>query len=171
MGTHVELSSVPGRGSMFRLTLPSAREAEPAAPLPLARLENLAGKRILTVDDDESVRLAVQGLLADWGCVCEAVESLAEAQAAAQRARPDLLIVDYRLRGEQTGAHVITAMRQAFGRDLPAVIVTGDTAPARLREAQAVAAVLLHKPLDPVVLRHTLCSLLEARMASQAQAG
>jgi signal transduction histidine kinase len=169
MGTHVELSSVPGRGSMFRLTLPSARAAAPEQPTPLARLENLAGKRILTVDDDESVRRAVQGLLADWGCACEAVESLAEAQAAARRARPDLLIVDYRLRGEQTGAHVIAALRQLCGRGLPAVIVTGDTAPARLREAQAAAAVLLHKPLDPAVLRHTLCGLLESPQPARAQ--
>ncbi len=170
MGTHVELSSVPGRGSMFRLALPRARAAEPEVAVPAVRLESLAGRRILTVDDDESVRLAVQGLLADWGCECVVVESLAEAQAAAQQAVPDLLIVDYRLRGEQTGAHVIAAMRQEFGRGLPAIIVTGDTAPARLREAQAAAAVLLHKPLDATVLRNTMCSLLEPCVQTQAAA-
>jgi CheY-like chemotaxis protein len=42
-----------------------------------------------------------------------------------------MLISDYRLRSNSTGAQAIAALRQQAGRDLPALLVTGDTAPAR----------------------------------------
>jgi len=170
MGTHVELRSEVGRGSMFRLTLPCGErgQLEPVPVVVPATPARLQGARVLMVDYDATVRLAVCELLADWGCACVAVDTLDEAQVAAQQGAPDLLIVDYRLRGEQTGAHVISALRQVFGRDLPAIIVTGDTAPTRLREAQAVDAVLLHKPLQAQALLRSMNALLARRLQGQA---
>jgi len=36
---------------------------------------------------------------------------------------------------------------------MPALIITGDTAPERLRDAQASGYPLVHKPVPPAVLR------------------
>jgi len=63
-------------------------------------------------------------------------------------------VVDYRLR-EETGLDVIERLRQKKP-DLPAVIVTGETAPMRFREFSSVAARILHKPLDGERLARTL---------------
>ena len=62
---------------------------------------------------------------------------------------PDVLISDYRLRSQRTGAEAIAEVRSLLGRVVPALLITGDTAPERLREALSVGVPLLHKPLTP----------------------
>ena len=60
---------------------------------------------------------------------------------------PDLIIADYRLRDEKTGDMAIRQVREEVNMDVPAMIITGDTSPARLREATASGFPLLHKPV------------------------
>ena len=60
---------------------------------------------------------------------------------------PDLIIADYRLRDDQTGDSAIERVREEVNEDVPAMIITGDTSPARLREATASGFRLLHKPV------------------------
>ena len=57
------------------------------------------------------------------------------------------VVTDYRLQHGVTGRDVIQTLRQWWGPALHCVIVTGDTAPDRLRDAVDTGAVLLHKPL------------------------
>jgi CheY-like chemotaxis protein len=71
-----------------------------------------------------------------------------------------LLISDYRLREQKSGTDAIRAIRQALGRDIPALLLTGDTAPARLREASDSGLPLLHKPVSPQQLYACLAELL-----------
>jgi CheY-like chemotaxis protein len=75
---------------------------------------------------------------------------------------PDLLLSDYRLRDNENGIGVIEALRAEFNTELPAVLISGDTGPERLREAQASGIRLLHKPLDAEQLRAAVLSLLAA---------
>jgi CheY-like chemotaxis protein len=60
-----------------------------------------------------------------------------------------------------------------LGIHLPAVLITGDTAPQRLRDARAVGVPLLHKPVSPVQLYRQLVSVLEdsdpQRVANQKE--
>ena len=86
-------------------------------------------------------------LLGSWGCVCLVAESVEQALTAC-RQLPQLLLLDYRLRDQQTGGDVMAALRDRFGHLPPTLIITGDTAPDRLREAQATGAILVHKPVD-----------------------
>jgi CheY-like chemotaxis protein len=76
------------------------------------------------------------------------VEGGAEALDCLDSFQPQVVIADYRLRGNQTGQQVLKQIYQQLGRTLPSIIMTGDTAPNRLREAQSSGAVLLHKPVD-----------------------
>jgi len=55
---------------------------------------------------------------------------------------------------------VIEALRAAMGRDLPALLITGDTAPERLREAVGSGLPLLHKPVSPSRLYVELVTML-----------
>ena len=59
------------------------------------------------------------------------------------------VISDYRLREGRTGAQAIAAVRALMGAGLPALLITGDTDPERLREATDSGVILLHKPLSP----------------------
>ena len=78
-------------------------------------------------------------------------------QAAAP---PDLIVCDYRLRNEEIGTEAIHAVQKILKRPVPAIIMTGDTAPERIREAQASGHALLHKPVKPAQFYATLQELL-----------
>jgi signal transduction histidine kinase/CheY-like chemotaxis protein len=144
------LASRPGRGSVFRLAVPLA--AGGAACLPGPRLDQPRqplSMRVLVIDDDAIVCASMQQLLTHWGCVCDVAGGIDEALALADAHAPDMVISDYRLRDLRTGAEAIAALRLRLGAALPALLVTGDTAPVRLREARASGVPLLHKPVSP----------------------
>ena len=61
--------------------------------------------------------------------------------------RPDAILADYRLREGCTGVVAIQKVLDAFGEGIPAILVTGDTAPSRLKEAAASGYPILHKPV------------------------
>jgi DNA-binding response OmpR family regulator len=67
--------------------------------------------------------------------------------------KPDLLVCDYRLPHGMTAIHVIKRMRKLWGGELPAVVLTGDTASETLHEIHDSGAILLHKPIAPIRLR------------------
>jgi two-component system, sensor histidine kinase len=119
---------------------------------------------VLVLDDEESVLDAMRRLLGSWGCqvVTAATPEDAEALVASGKP-PDLLIVDYRLRRHASGIETIARLRHAAGADIPALVVTGDTAPDRLREAQESGYPLLHKPVMPERLRSAMADLIEER--------
>ena len=64
------------------------------------------------------------------------------------------------LREQRTGAEAIDQVRKLLGASVPALLITGDTAPERLREALGAGLPLLHKPLLPNDLRQALVALL-----------
>ncbi|HIV72446.1 MAG TPA: hybrid sensor histidine kinase/response regulator [Candidatus Aquabacterium excrementipullorum] len=169
LGHELTLASQPGRGSVFRLALPHG-DAHAAIPLwdeaaaPIAIHDTaLALTRVLVIDDDETVRDGMRQTLAGWGCVCDVAESIEDALALARAHAPDLLISDYRLRDQRTGAEAIALLRAELGTAVPALIVTGDTAPERLREAIDTGVALLHKPVAPALLHRRMAEVLRER--------
>ena len=160
---NLSLASRPGHGSVFRLTMPASRVAvvageEIGAVSATMRVLNV---RVLIIDDEAAVRSGMTQLLRQWGCECDATESIEEALALSRTHPPDLIVSDYRLREQRTGAEAIATLRAALGSHLPAVLITGDTAPQRLREARAVGVPLLHKPVSPAQLFRGLMSALK----------
>lgn len=162
LGHGLSMTSTLHRGSVFRLTLPIATVA---LPVEQAAVENgharLFEARVLVIDDDETVLSGMLHLLRGWGCECEVAESIEGALALARMHAPDLVISDYRLREQRTGLEAIAALRDLLGNNLPALLVTGDTAPDRLREAQATGLALLHKPVMPSQLYRGMVMALE----------
>jgi signal transduction histidine kinase len=163
MHTQVEVRSRLGRGSVFRLWLTPWRGAlVDEAVASTHDGASLAGRRVLVVDDDEPVRLGMQSLLASWGCHCLCAESAADALARLhQMPQPDVVVTDFRLRHEETGRQVLDTLRAHLQRSVPAIIMTGDTSPQRLRDAQSTGALLLHKPVSAAQLRDALVELLD----------
>jgi signal transduction histidine kinase/CheY-like chemotaxis protein len=156
----LSLQSRPGRGSVFRLALPLVRGAAVADIIEQAPLSPpLLDMRVLVIEDDKSVRDATLLLLRVWGCRAEGVESIEDALDSARRFPPDVLLTDYRLRGQRTGAQAVAALRAELGEHLPAILVTGDTGPEGLRDALGSATHILYKPVSSHRLHLTLSSL------------
>jgi two-component system, sensor histidine kinase len=172
LGQQLTLVSKPGRGTVFRLSLPVARIGVVAGNADIAPSgPNVFDVRVLVIDDDESVRTGMRQLLGAWGCECEVADSIEEAQALARARPPGLVISDYRLRELRTGAEAIAALRAEFGAALPALLITGDTAPQRLREARATGVPLLHKPVLPSELYRAMTFVLNGRELDSSFAG
>ena len=113
------------------------------------------------IDDGEDlIPAAMRELLQSWQAACLAVESEDEALDTLDDFKPDLLLADYRLRGERTGSQAMEAIRARLGRPIPTVIITGDTAPDRLRSVHADSAALLHKPVVAQHLHTAMTALL-----------
>ncbi|WP_293376515.1 hybrid sensor histidine kinase/response regulator [Phenylobacterium sp.] len=148
------LDSELGRGSVFQVLAPRSPAPRPVAELAAAPAPaNPASALILAVDDESAVRTAMAELLASWGHRTVPASSGAAALAALAGAAPDLIVCDYSLRGGETGLETIARLQAAFGVRIPAILVTGETAPDRLRAAEAGGYPLLHKPLTPTRLR------------------
>jgi two-component system, sensor histidine kinase len=153
LGHRLSLISRLGRGSKFSIQaqLSSASAAFIAASQPITALD-LSQQRVLIIEDDSAVRAGMKDLLQSWGAVCDAAESIDEALALVRLRVPQIVISDYRLREQRTGAQAIAAVRAELGFEVPSLLVTGDTAPQRLRDAQATGVQLLHKPVNPADL-------------------
>lgn len=155
LGTRIELRSRPGRGSVFRFALPLAASdslVQPAPPVHAARPADMPGRQfparhVLVVDDDAAIRIATEILFSGWGVSCASAETIAGALDCAARAAPDLLICDYRLRGGETGAEAIRLLREALGRAVPALLVTGDTQLASDSFEIPSRCRMIHKPM------------------------
>jgi two-component system, sensor histidine kinase len=168
----LRLRSVPGRGTMFSIEIPLGQRPKPSEPsLPRSAALGLTLDRrlIVIVEDDPSVLGGLQVLLKSWGADVIAFDSYgacaewAGAAAAQKMIRPDLLIVDFRLESGHTGLEVIDTMRAAFGKSLPAVIVTGSLMSNQEGEAQAHDFHLLLKPVVPTKLRAMIAFKLGQR--------
>lgn len=164
LGATIELDSVPGRGSMFRFSLPRGSEAAVVAPAfgntdpPGVGLGDMV---VAVIDDEADIRDGMRTLLEGWGCRVVAAEDAAAAteQLRAEHQAPDIVIADYRLREGATGAQAINEIQSGFGVAIPGLIITGDTAPERLVEARVSGHLLLHKPVQPAKLRAILQKL------------
>jgi signal transduction histidine kinase len=165
LGHKVEIDSRPGRGSRFSVSVPLATQPPAAADIraPSSVIADPArGKRVLVIDDDALVLDGMRGILQSWGCQVETAASgeAALAALAVNGGPPDLIISDSRLADGKTGIEAIQRLRAAAGAPIPAFVITGDTAPERLREASNAGFHLLHKPLSPMALRTTVNRLL-----------
>jgi CheY-like chemotaxis protein len=146
---------------VFRVYAP--RTASPQAA-ETALIEGAAETRsavILAIDDEQAIRVAMTALLKSWGHEVVAAGGGDEAIAAlASMPAPDLIVCDYRLRGGENGLDVIRRLQDAVGSKVPAILVTGDTAPENIRDALAGGHPLLHKPLSHARLRAAVGSLI-----------
>jgi len=154
-------ASVFGRGSVFKVTIPITETtgyAATNAPTPIA--EDCPGL-ILIIDDETAIRQAMFSLLSSWGhdVICAGSYDELSPSLTEIRQRPTLIICDYRLRNGESGLDVITQLREEFNEDIPALLITGDTAPERLREAEVSGYPILYKPIASSRLRAIIRNL------------
>lgn len=167
LGHPVELRSRDGKGSMFAVRMPLGLAAD-WRPKVESRTESapfdFRGRYIVVVDDEITVQEGMESLLRTWECDVVTAASADEMVAKLSNSTrvPDLIISDYRLRADENGIAVVEHLRGEYNADIPALLITGDTGPERLREAAASRLEILHKPVNPARLRALMSSLLQA---------
>jgi DNA-binding response OmpR family regulator len=125
---------------------------------------------ILVTDDDEDTRFLFRTLLEMRGyAVIEAADGL-EAVEVAERARPDLILIDGSL-PRLDGLSATRRIRElGRGRSVPIILITGRTEPAfRTVAREAGCDEFLVKPFDVAQLDAMVGKHLSQRSASSAR--
>jgi CheY-like chemotaxis protein len=102
------------------------------------------------------------GLLESWGCRVLAARSADEARALLRGAEtwPALVIADYALAGRETGLDVVREVRAEAGHEVPALIVSGESAAPSRDAIRSSGLPFLSKPVPPARLRALVGKLL-----------
>ncbi len=160
--SEITVESTPGRGSVFRFEVPRSDTViiDDKANDTNKQDFDFSGKSILIIDDSERIRVSMLALLKSWGCRCIASDSIPDALSNIAHFQPDLLLVDYRLQDGQTGTTAINNIRAFMEKDLPAVIITGDSASSRFSEIEGSQPTMMRKPVSASELRMMISSLL-----------
>jgi two-component system CheB/CheR fusion protein len=172
LGHAVDVRSRVGHGSVFSIDVPLAPTETPQPPKE-HESEKIAARSgsILIVEDDPAVRFSLEKLLcADGHRVTAAADDEEAIELVTHKsARPDVVIVDYDLPKGVTGLHLMTRLRGAMGRDVPALVLTGDIAIATLREISEQGYAHRSKPIRAKDLTRLIRSLLVAQPESSSK--
>lgn len=164
MGGTIGVRSTPGQGSTFWCTTRLLKQADsPRAILPMG---DLAGKRVLIVDDNESNRLILHHLVSGWGMVDDLAEdadsALRRIYQAATRGTPyDLAILDFIMPGKDGLQLAREIQCHPGGSDIRLVVMTSLLQRGHAEQArQAGAMGYLPKPIRHDELRDCLRTVL-----------
>jgi len=162
-----------GKGATFTITLPfvgviSQKEVEPVHPtqseeiLSFDGLPSLEGLKVLVVDDEADTRELIGEVLKGCGSEVIITRSAAEAFAALEQHKPDILISDLGMPDEDGYSLIekIRALPSERGGDIPAAALTAYArAEDRMRVLRSGFQFHLPKPVDSAELVTVVASL------------
>ncbi len=151
----LQMQSSAGDGTAFSLVVPAVEHRESMADSVTPVAVSFDDLHVLVVDDEAEVAVGMQILLEGMGCKVATAASTRRAVAAARQQKPDIILVDFRLRGEDNGIATVRTIQFLYP-NIPAILISGDTAPDRLREAEEACIELLHKPVPVEVLKQAI---------------
>jgi len=168
LGHQIEVESSPGKGTTFRLSLPSVigevdlNKHESRFTNNITNQNVINAIKILVIDDDKLILEGTSELLKEWGFIAITAESSESALNKIEQLKinPDLIIADYRLRDKKTGLEAIHYLNKKLNINLPSIIITGDTEVEKIQAIKEADIILLHKPVKPMQLRVVINSII-----------
>jgi CheY-like chemotaxis protein len=165
----LHLTSRPGRGSCFAITVPTAPRSELVhipAQITSRLTSRIGGLAILVIDNEPQILEAMQALLGGWGARVILARSAVEALEIFEKEVDaiDVILADYHLNRDD-GLALIERLRAEAHRPLPAILITADRSRLVQERATSRGIQYLRKPVRPAALRAAL-----AQFAAQAQA-
>jgi two-component system, chemotaxis family, CheB/CheR fusion protein len=154
-----------GKGSTFRITLPTGTAAAATAPTaPRLVARSIEGVRILLVEDDDDTREAYAAMLVEMGTHVRAEPSAARALAALSEFHPDVILSDIAMPGED-GFSFIQKVRRLDperGGHVPAAALTALASDEdRRRALQSGFQLHVPKPVDAAKLASVVATLVD----------
>jgi len=148
----ISVKSTVNVGSTFTLSLAVANSLEDFTDITDLDLVDLTGKKALVLDDEPDILIAMELLFNIWKMKVRTAKNYSQGKEAISDFQPDIIICDYRIQNNMNGVDVINHLRKACDRDIPALIITGDTDPSLLKLINNQGFDMLSKPIQPSVL-------------------
>jgi PAS domain S-box-containing protein len=176
-GTVKAYSAGEGHGALFTIDLPLVADprrkeaAQPPVPVPAVSTTRIEGVHVMVVEDDTKSREAVTALLSLAGARVTPVDSAAAALAALSIERPDVLLSDLAMPGEDGIALLrrIRSLNREAGGALPAAAMTAaESEEVRAGALAAGFSCSLVKPLDPEHLVSVIAALAVRKARPQS---
>ena len=169
LDSDVSVSSAPGRGSRFSLSLAlgdsgAAKEQQRGESTYTGVSFNAAP--VVLVDDNMQVLRSMERLLQSWDCKVIAATGVEEALTILidRDITPTLLLTDYHLSEGANGIDAIRAINSEISDAIPCIMISSDNSPELRKQLEEMEIPLLTKPVDPARLRalmqHILAPLL-----------
>jgi PAS domain S-box-containing protein len=159
LGYSVAVTSKVGEGSCVSVRIPRHRllsdaEAPAREDGDVSMSNGLSRCRLVLLEDNDSVRIATEMFLTLEGFETRTAATVADAQSLLVGMRPgDVFITDYHLDGKLTGLDVLQQLRMQHGRDVPAILLSGDLPSVmRVVKTSIPQCRFLSKPVDTKAL-------------------
>ena len=158
LGHQISMRTWAGRGSVFSISLPSAgRVEEVLKPVPSQPVSNLSHLKILCIDNEQSILLAMQGLLTRWGCDVKLAENEAQSLACVHaKWQPDVVLSDYHLDCQKTGLSILKQLKATLDGEFLGAIISADCSEVLRQEIRSQGFDFVAKPLKAIRLRSLL---------------
>ena len=160
LGHAISVKSVLGKGSVFSVEVPMSKSVDVSKDdmnTDTLIIDELSGMKVLVIDDDESVRQGMAGILDVWGCnVITGSDAENIMMNLPAGYVPDVIIADYQLNDGKIGFREVELLNTRFKREIDAAIISGDIASINESELKKRHYPLLQKPVSPA----KLCTLL-----------
>ncbi|ATL97053.1 hybrid sensor histidine kinase/response regulator [Aeromonas sp. CA23] len=164
LGHNLTLRSWPGAGSVFAITLNLATRpvATTQVAAPALRDSQLEGVRVLCIDNESDILIAMHSLLGRWGCEVVCAQSQAQAEdLIAGGFLPQLVLSDYHLDDGKTGLQALHMLRLAHGNDIGGIIISADRKSELQAQIREHGYGYISKPVKPLKLRALMNSILQ----------
>ena len=177
LGHAVTVTSRVDRGTVFSVSVPvaEARTVDPAleSRAKIQATGDLAGKRVLCIDNERDILDGMRAMLENWGCRVLTALTPAEAQAAlaAQADLPDIILADYHLAQDVTGIEVMEALKHDYGDRFKGILITADRGLSTSAQAAELGYDLLNKPIKPGKLRALMTKVIQTKQGETDVAG
>ncbi|MGH8485860.1 MAG: ATP-binding response regulator, partial [Pseudomonas sp.] len=158
LGHTLEVRSWPGKGSVFRVSVPLATTPAVVVATPAEQAgQPLAGMQVLCVDNEDSILIGMNSLLSRWGCQVWTARNRAECEALLNSGmRPHLALVDFHLDDGEIGTELMAWLRTRLGEPVPGVVISADGHSETVAQVHAAGLDYLAKPVKPAALRALL---------------
>jgi CheY-like chemotaxis protein len=167
----VDVRSTPGKGTAFSIEVPRGQARVEMAES--AVTSDVDGEifrgTVLVIEDETSVRSALQQVLTSRGIEVIGVATVSDAAALIKQRDfcPDIVLCDYNLPGPINGVECVKSLRATLPWKLPAIVMTGDTRSKTMEAVASHGMSILVKPF----LANELIQLLNRLYRSSESAG
>lgn len=164
LGHSLDLKSEIDRGSVFSVTVPVVKDYKPQLTTPSQSIGNsqLAGVKVLCIDNEEKILVGLELLLKRWQCEVMLAKNLNEAiDFIDQNSElPDIMLADFHLDNDESGLDAMDSLREKYQYQIPGVLITADTRKELVEEVEGKNYRYMAKMVRPAALRAVISGLV-----------